>query len=93
MAEEDIGDFETRSLVRRAHLLNVPIPPRDQRGMWEQDMAGRWYLSDGGIYQVRTLTRGEEKERREAKLVWVAPLTGLLGAAAGLTALIGTYII
>ena len=92
-AWDDIGVWESRNLIHLASRLHVPIPPRSQEQMWEQSHEdGRWYLSDKGIFQVRTLVRQEEKALREAYLAWVLPLTGLIGAITGLGAIILYYV-
>lgn len=95
-AEEEHGAY-TRRLLHRAKSLLVSVPSRDGGELeggpyWEQGQAlGTWYLTRNGIARIRAAIREEEKARREARahwVIWVSALTGLVGAATGLLAII-----
>ena len=96
-AEEEEQGAYTRRLLHRARSLLVSVPARDGKELngdthWEQGHTlGTWYLTRAGIARIRTAIRDEEKARREARahwVVWVSALTGLVGAATGLLAII-----
>ena len=93
--EDDEQNAITRGLLHRARSLLVPVPSRDggESGLpyWEEGQFGTKHLSRVGIARIRAAIREEEKARREARahwVIWVSALTGLVGAATGLLAII-----
>lgn len=103
-AESHFGDLWryhlTRKLERKAERLLLPFPRRPFEDPlhairlsgtpedWEEGPGGRWFLTPEGFTRVRRLIREEQEQRRRGVLQWAAALTGLLGAATGLAALL-----
>lgn len=95
--EEEDG-YITRSLLKQARHLRVPIPRQsDSRGedteFWYagNKTVGR-YLTNEGVKRLREEIRSEMKARREARAhltAWLAALTGLIGAITGFLAVLG----
>jgi len=88
MIDEDISILVTDYLIMRANRRFVPVPSRDEDGMWEQcDVVNnRYVLTNTGISKLRTSLRLEKKERNEMVLKILAAITGIIGAATGLLA-------
>jgi len=95
--DEDEDAHITKTLLRTARRLRVPIPhryngDRSESDLWyEGRFTGRWCLTSKGVSAVREEIRRELKARHEAKshwVVWLSALTGLVGAVAGLVALL-----
>jgi hypothetical protein len=90
--EEEVKIATSRDWERRAAKLLLPVPSRDEDGMWQNSdvFEYAWYLTPLGITKVRNLIREELSARRKAFLEMVTPLTGIIGAATGLVAVILT---
>ena len=90
--EEKIEVLRTERLRRLADKYATPFPrfsPRD--GNWEHGRTGRWYLTRPCYASIWLQIQEAQKRRREAWLSWlplVTAITGLLGAATGLVALL-----
>jgi hypothetical protein len=94
--EEEDAEL-TRYLVRQSRRLHVPNPRYHNDDGTESDL---WYegplthrrlFTTKGVAYLRDEIRKERKARHELKAVWVpwlAALTGLVGAATGLVALV-----
>lgn len=95
---EEEADLElTRYLIRQARRLHVPLPRYKNDDGSESE---HWY--EGSLTRCRTLTtegvarlrddiRREKKVRHESKAVWIpwlSAITGAIGAATGLVALL-----
>ena len=91
MYNEEISIIVTQYLLKKARKHFLPIPPREDTEMWEQcnQISTQFVLTNAGITEMRSILRTESKERREAILPYIAALTGLIGAATGLIAVIG----
>ncbi len=96
LTEEDEARY-TRSLLRTARRLRVPVPRSatgegEPTGYWEQgSQTGARYLTEVGIERLREDIRKELKWRREARAHWLAfvpAVTGILGALIGLAAVL-----
>ena len=76
-------------MVLAEHLL-VPTPTFDAKGdAWEQsDVSQKYRLSKTASADLRAAIRKEQRERSELFFRWVSGLTGLVGAAIGLVALL-----
>lgn len=90
MIYEKILTLKTQYLSDIADKKSLPIPPRNEKdGLWESGhYTGRWYLTNKGIAELRSLIRKDRKERMEIFSYWVAILFGLIGAITGLIAVI-----
>jgi hypothetical protein len=97
MHDEDEDSFITRRLLSKARRLRVPIPRRyNQDGshsdLWyEGSNTGRSCLTTEGMSTLREQLRKEVKARHELRsqwTVWLAALTGLIGAITGLVAML-----
>lgn len=97
MLEEEANLELTRYHIRKARRLHVPLPRyKNDDGSESQD----WYqgklsydlmLTTEGTAKLRNEIRREEKARHEAKAVWIpwlSAITGTIGAATGLVALL-----
>ena len=86
MIDDDIESLESRLLVESARQFILPIPEfNNNGGNWiKSEITGRYRLSKDAMLEVRTLVRKERKERRAAVMMWLAALTGLVGALSGL---------
>lgn len=85
---EEISILVTNHLILKAKRRFVPIPSRDEPGMWDQCCVSddRFVLTNAGISNLRSALRHENKEISEIILKIVAAITGMLGAATGLIA-------
>jgi len=94
MSETDFIDDEILRLVTQ-HLLQevaknlLPRPDFSAEGMWvESNITGRRHLSPEGISELRAKIRQERRERSENVRMWLVGLTGVIGALAGLVAVL-----
>ena len=71
-----------------AFQYGVPTPSGED--YWEESEAfpGTHHLSRAGLSQLRAAIHEEKKRRLEHFSVWVVGLTGLIGAATGLVAVV-----
>lgn len=76
-------------LIRIAERLLVPYPEFDSTsGTWEQTGEGNHYLAPAALYQLMVDIRKERAQRSESLRLWLAGLTGLIGALSGLAAVL-----
>jgi hypothetical protein len=91
VAEEEVKIAMSREWVRKAEKMFLPVPSRNEKGMWEQSIfPNTSYLTPAGITKLRNLIREETTARRKAVLELVTPLTGIIGVTTGLIAVILT---
>jgi len=90
MVDEEISILATDSLICKARRRFVPTPSREDEGMWEQcnTVSNRYVLTNKGISELRSSLRKERKEQVEFVVMILAILTGIIGAATGLVAVI-----
>lgn len=96
--QEELEDsFFTTSLLRKARCLKVPVPSiwnpdgTESDHWYEGRQTGGRYLSAVGIRDLRQEMRQEVKDRHESRsrnLVWLTALTGVIGSATGLIAVL-----
>lgn len=88
--EESISTHVTDYLLLCANRRFVPIPSYDEMGMWEKCklISSRYVLTNIGISRLRTALRSEMKERYEMVSIILAAITGIIGAATGLIAVL-----
>ncbi len=85
----DIDSLISRRIIRRANGLDLPIPPYSDKEAWERNRTtGAYYLTAKGRADLRSLIRKEKRERFEYWARWIVLLTGLIGAATGLVAVL-----
>ena len=91
LAEEEMSQLTSNYYVALAHRLLIPIPEfKTEDGAWveSQIRPGHYYLSPDVLHELRSSVRREVKERRDVFIVWLAAITGLVGALTRLVAMI-----
>lgn len=90
LIDDEIATLLTRHLCSTANRLMLPIPKRDEDGMWLQSPLNpnRWLLSPKGVTELRSAIRKERRESREQMLIWVSVTTGLIGTLTGLVSVL-----
>lgn len=95
--DEEEALLISRQLLTTAAKLDIQRPSSDpadngELENWEYgEFYGRWALSPLGRARLREDIRKERKARHEDRiywLAWIAPLTGIIGAATGLVAVL-----
>jgi len=78
----------TDYLFKKASRLIIPVPYDDK--FWEESFAipGTKHLNEDGILQLKKTIREERIARSKSVVVWMSSLTGLIGAATGLLAVL-----
>ena len=86
---EKIDALKTKRFRQIANRLMVPLPESKDKELW-QDLhyVGGRALTDKGFWELKKLIRQEKRERREGFVVWLAALTGIIGALPGLAAVL-----
>lgn len=99
--QEDEDKYITTILLRQARKLRVPVPHRkhelgeESEHWYYGDYTSGWYLTNSGISALRKKVRSEIKDRHEARsrwVIWISALTGVIGAATGLLAVLSKLI-
>ncbi len=86
---EEINSLQSKRFCQIAHKLLVPTPDRTNENFWCQRHYDYGYiLTDKGIWEIKKLIRQEKRERREGFVIWLAALTGIIGATTGLAAVL-----
>lgn len=86
--DQERSEFLTGYLIKKANRYVIPIPKHDDEQMWDEGQMGYRFLTYEGINNLRSEIRREEKERRDAFLSWIPPITGLIGTMIGLAAIL-----
>lgn len=91
--DEKIHQLYSRHIIARAERYLLPVPAlQDPDSEWEiGQITGGFFLQRKAISALLSAIRAEQNRRREAaqaKLVWMAASTGLLGAGIGIIAII-----
>ena len=98
--EEDEARFHSQALLSRARELRIMIPAVHEGATLSSDYrrsgvdGRRYYLSIAGEQKVRAAIREEEKYRSERwarRIPYITALSGLLGTATGLIALLAKW--
>ena len=86
---EKIEALKTRRFRQIANRLMIPLPESKDKELWTdlQYVEGR-ALTDKGFWELKKFIRQEKRERREGFVVWLAALTGIIGATTGLAAVL-----
>ncbi|MHA7833252.1 MAG: hypothetical protein ACX94A_02095 [Algiphilus sp.] len=91
--EREIAEHKIYRLIsdyyyERAFKYGVPVPSSDE--FWEHSVAypGTSHLNRAGLTMLRASIHEEQKRLLEHFSVWVAGLTGLVGAVTGLVAVL-----
>jgi hypothetical protein len=86
---DDIADLLTSYYCQQATRNYMPIPSTDEEGNWtESRFTGRRLLTPSAVRSLRAALRQESKDNSELARMWLAGLTGLVGALVGLAALL-----
>lgn len=87
--DDEIEALESRKIIESARQLVLPVPEFQKDGdLWERSkITGRYRLSKKAMMELRRLLRKEQKERREGVMLWLAAVTGIIGALSGLLAI------
>ncbi len=86
---EEIDRLKSRRLCQIADRLMVPLPDIQDKEQWKEQSYGQGrVLTSKGLWELRKLVREEKRERREGFVVWLAALTGIIGAMTGLAAVL-----
>lgn len=91
IVENELMLLRSRHLVAVASRLFIPTPQNDETSaVWvsAQDGSGRLHLTLEAQRDLAAEIRKERSGRSERFRLWLAGLTGLVGAATGLVALI-----
>ncbi len=86
---EKIEALKTRRFCQIANRLMIPLPESKDKELWKDlhYVQGR-ALTDKGFWELKKFIRQEKRERREGFVVWLAALTGIIGATTGLAAVL-----
>lgn len=86
---EKIDALKTRRFRQITNRLMVPLPESKDKELWKDlHYVGERALTDKGFWELKKLIRQEKRERREGFVVWLAALTGIIGALTGLAAVL-----
>lgn len=86
---EKIDALKTRRFRQIASRLMVPLPESKDKELWKDlHYAQGRALTDKGFWELKKLIRQEKRERREGFVIWLAALTGIIGATTGLAAVL-----
>jgi len=86
---EEINSLKTGRFCQVANRLMVPLPDHKDKELWQDQSYGRGrVLTSKGFWELKKLIRQEKRERREGFVVWLAALTGIIGATTGLAAVL-----
>ena len=90
LAEHRIYRLVSDHHYEKAFQYGVPVPSGEE--YWEDSEAypGTSHLNRKGLSQLRASVHEEQKRRLEHFSVWIAGLTGLVGAATGLIAVLAS---
>ncbi|MCX5635356.1 MAG: hypothetical protein NTW55_05930 [Planctomycetota bacterium] len=85
----EIATIKTQRFCQIANRLMIPLPDIQDKELWEDNPYVRTRtLSAKGFSELRKSIRQEKKEIREGFVVWLAALTGVIGAITGLAAVL-----
>ncbi len=86
---EQIDALKTARFCQIANRLMVPWPDYDDKESWEDQHYERGrVLTSKGVWKLKQLIRQEKRERREGFIIWIAALTGIIGALTGFAAVL-----
>ncbi len=92
LIDDEISQLVTSRLLSLAEDNLIPTPPLNfvsPNAAWEQSILKRHYhLTTAAAADLRAAIRKEQRERSELFFKWLSGLTGLVGAAIGLIALL-----
>jgi len=91
IADDELIRLTSDYYVRLANRLLVPVPEFETVGgawMESEVRSNRYHLRPEALHELRSSIRAEQKARREEWTIWLAALTGIIGALSGLIAII-----
>lgn len=89
--EDELALLISSYLTSVARRMFLPVPEfKENGGEWEEaPSTGRYHLTSAALSTLRSAIRREQKEKHELWLLWLAALTGFVGAITGLVAVLG----
>jgi hypothetical protein len=90
LIEDELFTIMSRRVRELAERYLIPVPDyQDDSPDWVKSrIDDRVRLSEHAIARLRSKIRGEQRERHDQVLRWLAALTGVIGALTGLIAVI-----
>jgi len=93
ISEDEYRQIRDNKWLRKMYRWDLVVPSKSIRsGMWEHSSyTYEWLLTEEGFNQIRAKVREEQKQRREPLILAIgltAGVTGLMGAATGLAAVL-----
>ena len=86
---EEIDHVKTCRFRQIANKLMVPLPDYNDKELWQDRYYDRGnILTSKGFWELKKSIRQEKRERREGFIVWLAALTGIIGASTGFAAVL-----
>ena len=88
--DDEIRFATSQNLIKEADILILTRPEFDTKSKsWiKSSLSGRYHLNTYEITHLRDALRKEKKERWELYRAWLPGVTGLVGTATGLVALL-----
>jgi hypothetical protein len=87
--QRKIQEALSKYLISEANRLVIPVPDWDDHNLWSVNTdTDEHVLNRAGIDELRSAIRAEKKARTERLLMWVPGITGIIGAAIGLAAIL-----
>lgn len=92
LIDDDISHLISQRLLSLAEKYLLPRPEYKEKDKWIESKVNpnSYRLSPIAILELRSAVRKEQKERYERIFMWLAALTGIIGAISGLVAVIGS---
>ena len=92
LIDDDISHLISQRLLSLAEEYLLPRPEFKEEGKWIESKVNpnSYRLSPLAISELRSAVRKEQKERYEHIFMWLAAITGIIGAISGLVAVIGS---
>ncbi|MGC2459250.1 MAG: hypothetical protein WA435_14785 [Gallionellaceae bacterium] len=90
LADDEMIRLTSSHYVRLANRMLIPVPEfKTEGGAWmESEQTGLYHLTPQAVHELRATIRAEKKARREEWTIWLALMTGVIGALSGLIAII-----
>jgi hypothetical protein len=90
LIDDDISQLSSDYYEREAQRLLLQVPEFSERSdKWEKlAFTERWRLTRSTMLELRSAIRTERRERSEHARLWLAGITGVIGALIGLLAII-----
>jgi hypothetical protein len=95
--DDAVQQLQNNRLIRRARRYRLVLPPLDEKheGWEESELTEQWRLTPQAFIDLRAAFRAERKARYDvwqSRIVGISAATGLIGALAGLIAVLFPHI-